>query len=253
MQIPDVLTDLQHWMAPILQRTLRNRDAKGIPLYEKALIEEAHQRIKPSSSLTPEKRLGLYNQQVWYRFFNLLQKDYPALMRIFSPHDFNFLLAEPYLQAHWPTELSLTFLSSKFPTFLSTHYQEEDRRLVLPLAALDEAYHRLNTNLPPALFEMEADLFAFRAALLKHPPEFWIENDFPHIDWGPPRHTLLFYQNDTFHIEPLDPAAFRLLRALLQGASLPNAINALSEQEKASAEPQIFSWFRRWASLGWLL
>lgn len=271
MLTPPALVDLQSWMAELLRRPLRNRDRRGIPIYEGALLEETRKRIKPGPLLPPEKRIGLYNQQVWYRFFNLLQKDYPSLVRIFGEKDFNFQIAEPYLQAHFPIHPSLTLLGSSLPAYLAANYHQPDRKLVLPLAALDEATHRLknSTPLPPlhpdsahgiiglqptlALFELEADFFAFRTELLKHPVAAWSERDFPPLSWSAPHHLLLVHQNDSFHTETLPPAAFRLLSSFQQKASLSDALGTLSDQECQDAEPHLFSWFQRWCSLGWLV
>lgn len=267
---PESLIDLQSWMAQVLRMPLRARDEKKFPVYEGALLQEAKKRIKPSPSLSPEQRLGLYNSQVWYRFFNLVQKDFPSLVRLFGAHDFNSTLAEPYLLSHWPIHASISILGSSLPAHLETHYQEEDARLVIPLAKLDAAYHRLADATPyPALkqdkleasirlqptlelFEMEADLISFRTELLKQPIEAWVDLDFPPIAWSKPKHYLLCHKNNTFHSEELPLPAFRLLRAFQQGATVSIALASLSQPEAKAAAPHLFSWFQRWCSHGWL-
>lgn len=244
-----ILADLQRWMA----HALRHRDG------------EAAARIKPSAALTPDASLQIYQTQVWLRLSNLLQKEYPSLLRLFGPKDFNTLIAKPYLEAHFPTHPSLSLLGADLPAHLTTHYHAPDRRLIVPLTHIDAAYHRLKIvqPLPPlrifdgpiglqptlALFALEADLFAFRNELLRHPPEAWFERDFPSIIWNAPRHILLAYQHDSFHIEELSPAAFQLLSAFQHPTLLADALALLSPE----AAPHLFSWFQRWSAQGWLV
>ncbi len=256
-----MLASLQEWMAQMLRLPIQEHS-------QSPLLLNTRNWIKPSPSLSPEKRIGIYNAQVWYRFFNLLQKDFPSLIRLFGDYDFNFLIAQPYLQAHWPLDSALILLGSKLPAYLTTHYHEEDRRLVLPLAFLDRAYLQIpnQASLPPlqnehgpiclqptlALLEMQADLFSFRKELLKHPAETWLERDFPPISWGPTQYYLLSHQNESFYTEELPLPAFRLLSAFQEKASLKDALGSLSPKECAAAEPHIFSWFQHWRSQGWL-
>jgi hypothetical protein len=264
LRAPDALLDLQLWIGRVLKKPLRKRDENGIPVYEKKLLEEAKERIQAGPLLPSEKRIGLYNQQVWYRFFNLLQKDFPSVVCLFGTKAFNRTIAEPYLLAHWPLHPSLSELGRSLPAYLTKLYLEEDRRLVVPVAALDEAHSRL-ADAPPlpilreedlmkkiclqptvALFAMEADLFSFRGQLLEIPLEEWLDRDFPSIEWGDLSPYVLWHKEGVFRYEKISWPAYRLLRSFEKGSTLEEAIVSLSDQEKADSGEKFFGWFQNW-------
>ncbi len=254
---PDALLDLQRWIGELLKRPLGKR-------YDKKLLAEAKKFIKPGPLLPSEKRIGLYNQQVWYRFFNVLQKDFPSLVILFGAKGFNRTIAEPYLLAHWPRHPSIGELGIALPAYLDKHYLEEDRHLVVPLAALDEAHGRLIDAAPlpllqeeailgkiclqptVALFEMQADLFSFRSQLLEHPLEEWSALDFPSIDWGEMSSYVLWQKEGKFSYEKISWSAYRLLRAFEKSSTIEEALASLSDLEKADSEEKLFGWFQNW-------
>lgn len=270
MTAPLALKDLQDWIVAVLKRPLRDRDAKGIPVYQGELLEEARLRVKPGAFLSPEQRIGLYNSQVWYRFFNLLQKDFPTLLSLFGWRDFNYRIAEPYLLAHWPKHPSLSLLGIHLPDFLEKNYCEADRRLVLPLAKLDEAHQRLadayeaplpsqdaltaKLTLQPtvSLLEMQADLFTFRKEILKYPPEEWLEREFPPIAWGKERPFVLWCKQGIFHFEELPRPAYKILSCFAKGSTVEAALDNLTDGQAEEAAPFLFSWFQSWCEKGWL-
>ncbi len=256
LNAPEALVDLQRWMGQVLKKPVHKQDEQ--------LLKEAKERIQPGPLLPPEKRIGIYNRQVWIRFSNLLEKEFSSVFTIFGSRAFERTIVEPYLLECWPLHPSIAELGRFLPEYLDRNYLEEDRRLVVPLAALDEAHNRLadasplpalheeemmkKISLQPtvALFEMEADLFDFRSKLLDHPAEEWLERDFPKIEWEDLSPYLLWNQEGVFRYEKISWPAYRLLRSFEKGSTIEEALHSLSDQEKADSAEKLFGWFQNW-------
>lgn len=178
--IPPSLLEIQTWFGKMIARPL------GKPA---ANIEKW---ITPGPHLTPQQRLAIYNEQYWLRLFIILQKDYPTLLRLFGPQDFNQLIGEPYLLKYPPRHWSLRFLGSRLPQWIEKDYQEEDKILVSQVAQIEAAFISLfflkDKNL---ILTLNANLFAFREQLLEKEPNYWTEHPFPKIDWGKKRRYLV--------------------------------------------------------------
>lgn len=143
LSVPPSLLEMQQWFAKIVASPIRETGEYRLPLYEKQLSESIEKRISPGPRLSAEQRIGIYNQQYWFRLFVLLQDSYPTLLRLFGHQDFNHLIAEPYLQKYFPDHWSLSFLGSRLPRWIEEEYQEEDKSLILAAAQLDEVHERL--------------------------------------------------------------------------------------------------------------
>ena len=59
----------------------------------------------PGPHLTAQQRIGLYNQQYWFRLFTIMQEQYPTVTRLFGFGSYNREIAEPFLLRfppnHW--------------------------------------------------------------------------------------------------------------------------------------------------------
>ncbi len=259
---PETLLDLQRWFSTLETRPMRESGPYKIPLYPKTLLSQIETRISAGPHLSSAQRIGLYNQQYWWRLFNLLQDRYPALYRLFGAADFNHLLAEPYLLHYPPDDWSLNDLGAHLPQYIHDHYCEEDRPLILPLAYLENIDHLLPyayplPSLQPAdldkpiflqptlaLLSLNADLFSFRNQLLEREPIHWETHDLPSIAPFPEtRHFLLSPDSVP---QPLSPPEFTLLNAFLHGATLTDACSLLSDA------PDISTWFQSWILNGYL-
>jgi hypothetical protein len=259
--VPPSLLELQKWFAAIEKRPHRRKGAFKIPLYDKKTVEQIDKRISPGPKLTAAQRIGIYNQQYWWRFFSLMQDRYPALTRLFGRGGFNRTLVEPYLLKHPPCDWALVNLGSGLPRWIAEEYREEDKPLVLQMALLEEALHRLPFahGLPPlkpeeageklrlqptvALIDLGADLFSFRESLLEKEPKHWEENEFPPLArWEEMRHFAVTL-SDRWEISSTEAV---LLRSFEKGASIEEACSLLGEA------PQIASWFQQWIAKGWL-
>lgn len=182
---PSDLLELQRWFASFVTRPLVTAGPYHLPLYETPLVQDIAHHISPTKRLNSEQRIGIYNQQYWWRLFTLLQIHYPTLVRLFGYADFNASLAEPYFLRYPPTSWILSCLGEKLPAWIEDYYHAEDRSIVLEVARVDEVYERLFRleEGDEIALVCDGDFFAFRKAMLEHPPEHWQTADFPSIQW----------------------------------------------------------------------
>lgn len=264
---PPSLLDLQKWFSGILARPLRTSGEYGLPIYEASTVDSIEQKITPSHRLSAAQRIGIYNQQYWFRLFLLMQECYPTVTRLFGIEDFNLLIVEPYLQKYPPDHWSLDLLGSKLPRWIEEEYREEDKALILSVAQTDEIYERLTLvralpfvkdgnlwektlYLQPfvAVLELEADLFAFREEMLKQEPEYWIENDFPKIDGSRKQDFVVYRDSNEIRSEKISPAQKIFLNAFQTGACIDEALSLIDSKMDDS---KIRNWFQICAERGW--
>ena len=267
MSVPESLLEMQRWVAQIVSLPLRQMGEDGLPIFEKRVSLEVEERISPGPFLTAEQRIGLYNQQYWFRLFIILQEQYPTLTRLFGFTSFNRELAEPYLLHFPPSHWSLSTLGARLSEWIEKEYKEEDKVLVYEAALVDAAYERIfyagsfdpldsedfsraksePLFLQPTvqLLSLHADLFCFRSELLSFEPEHWVGADFPPIQWG----DLHFYTLSKAGIyEEIGSSELILLKAFQKGSTLRAACKNLS----IDVEPFIADWFKKWVQRGWL-
>ena len=267
--IPTSLTEMQIWFANIITARVAETDAANLPIYHLSVIEEIRKRVAPSPSLKSEERVGIYQQQYWWRLLGIMHEIFPTLVRLFGYGAFNHEIAEPYLVSYPPNDWFLSNLGNALPEWLEKNYTEKDLSLVLGLARLDFAYEKLLfTELLPKidaqklpqceeermflqpyvlLFELDVDLFSFRAALLEHPAEHWESNDFPSLDKKRgKRFFILFRHQEKSIYEEISPALQALLARFQQGAKLADLIPLLESSS------EIVESFQLIASRGWL-
>ena len=227
-EVPAAIEELQLWFAQIVTRTFRKTGEFNFPTYPESLVAEIRERITPGPYLSAEQRMGLFNQQYWWRFFVLLQEAFPTLVRLFGYRDFNTLIAEPYLLRYPTNDWFLPNLGQYLVQWLYEAYREEDRALILHVAELDAAHHRLihaeempvpsemseKLYLQPtvALFAFNADFPAFRTKLLEQGVAHWQTADLPTLDNSKGTYYSLLYRTKEGLVhEELEEAQYRLL------------------------------------------
>ncbi|MBS0624467.1 MAG: putative DNA-binding domain-containing protein [Verrucomicrobia bacterium] len=188
MNCPASLLEMQHWIAKILTRPLRKMGEDALPIFDEETGREIDEKLTSGPHLTAQQRIGIYNQQFWFRVFTVLQEQYPTLTRLFGFAAFNREVAEPYLLRYPPNHWILAKFGARLPQWLQEEYNQSDKMLVYEAALVDAAYEN---GTPGQVLSLHADLFAFRAQMLAHEPEHWIHADFPRIEWGPLRHYVL--------------------------------------------------------------
>lgn len=266
-KVPAFLLEMQTWFGKIAKRPLRELDSYRIPLYDEETEKEIGQRISAGPHLSAAQRIGIYNQQYWFRLFAMLQDFYPTLTRLFGPGDFNDLIAEPYLQKYSDLHWSIPRLGLRLPRWIEEEYQDEDRSLILQAARVDDLHERL--SLAPKLpspkitdfwkspfylqpfvsaVSLTGDFFNFREELLKEEPSYWIENDFPKIDGSKKLLFAVYCRGGKIWREEISASQLKLLQAFEKGASLQEACSAIDESAEAGV---VGSWFQNWAARGW--
>jgi Putative DNA-binding domain len=261
------LLDMQTWFAGHITSPILESDADNIPKFPPASIPEIRKRIAPGPSMSSEERLGVYQQQYWWRLINICQEIYPAVLRLFDFEDFNRLIAEPYLLKYPPSDWFLSNIGDALPKWLKIYYKNPDAPLVLGLALLDLAYEKLlfTEILPPLkpesiadcerkklflqpfvfLFSLDADLFAFRSELMKEPVSHWQTNDLPPLEKC--KKYFVLYRSEGVNLyEEISSEFYSLLTRFKKGARLTALIPFLEKYEGLLESFQVM------ASRGWL-
>lgn len=257
---PDLLA-LQRWFSEIETLPIDQSGPYEIPLYGPSLKKAIAKQIADGPHLKGEQRIGIYNQQYWWRLYKTLQNHYPALLRLFGYEAFNNEIAKPYLTQYPPNDWSLHKLGADLPSWLSQNYTDSDASFVHSIAEIDAAYQELSyvqkrpfsgkipkiLHLQPTvkLFHLKADLFSFRKALLEHDPSYWEDHDFPSISKS--AQFFVLFRDGEIHYEEISHTKYTLLKSFQNGSALSSALSLLSPNEYPISE-----WFQKWSSREWL-
>ncbi len=281
---PKSLKSLQEWFAGIISQPLEDGSeiAKNAP-NGRPIAREAARHIAPSPTQKPHERIRIYNQQYWWRLLKNLQEGFPLLVRLFGYHDFNRLIATPYLMRHRPNHWSLNYLGSRLPEWIKENYLQADAQLVYNSASLDEAFTAsfiapqhppinvaqilqeggtdrllsLKLYLQPHIwiFRWNYDLFAFREEMLKEIPEHWSENDFPLLPKERPYSYVLYREkNNLIYWKEISSSQALLLQLFKKGCTVECACESLENENQSIYEEALQNlqdWFQIWTALGW--
>lgn len=277
-KLPSKLKKAQVWFGSIISRPI-DEDSRMDPISPSGqpMEIEACDYIRPSPTLRPAQRIQIYNQQYWWRLLGTMHESFPMVTRLFGYHDFNRLIAIPYLDNYPPNHWSLNEIGSHLSKWVKEHYQESDQKLVYDAAAVDWSFNQsfcakqydpiaasdlplegMKLKLQPHihLFELDYDLFTFRADFLKQEPEYWIENDFPELKKERTYYYTLFRNSDLdIQWMEITPAFYRLLEFLRKEASVDEACQWIEEQGGAlmeEAAKHLQDWFQHAAAHRWL-
>lgn len=281
---PKKMKATQEWFASIIGAPLDpDQTIQEIAPSGNSIEDEACRYIRPSPTLPPHKRIGIYNQQYWWRLFKILQENFPLLNRLFSPYVFNQTVLVPYLIENPPTDWDISRLGSRLPDWILQNYKGSDQWLVYEAARLDLAFvdsfiapHHTPLNLQnflqedqdkmleqilflqPSihLFEWNFDLFSFRQECLAQEPNYWIEHPFPSLSQGKIERFILYrnHQNNNFW-DNVTEGAYFLLQLFQKGASISSLCEAIEDLEiplQKEIETHLQDWLKDWAQWGWL-
>jgi hypothetical protein len=255
-EIPSSLEEMQHWFAHWITAPIAQSEADQIPLFPLDAIPGIRQKIAPSPTLRSEERLGIYQQQYWWRLISVMQDLFPSLVALLDYEEFNRLIAEPYLASHIPQDWFISNIGADLPKWLT-----QQRLPYSELAILDLAYEQLlfadilpsidlskceeeTLYLQPfvLLFELDADLFSYRKQLLQEKKE----SSRKLKKWRKRKYFVLYRLHETNDYEEIQPVFFELLSQLQTGAQLSELIPLLEKCEDVTAV------FQTMASRGWL-
>lgn len=282
LSVPSRLKKTQQWFASIITRAI-DEDSRMNPIAPSGqpMEQESAVYIAPSPTLKPAERIQIYNQQYWWRLLSTLHESFPLVTRLFGYHDFNQLIAVPYLLKYPPNHWSLNCLGDRLPRWVDEEYKNQDKLLISHAASIDwalgdsfvapdEAVEQdlstfsdkpLHLHSSVHLFEMPYDLFQFRAEFLKEDPDYWVEHDFPQLIHEP-EGQLAFYivfrnSQNNVEVEKLSKGEYLVLRQFAAGATVDALCDWLDEQKDANlcseASQKLHLWFQRWIAHQWLV
>lgn len=266
-QVPLSLLETQKWLGDIIIHPLQ-KDNK----LAKHLANDAYCYVSPSLTLTPRERVEIYHQQYWWRLLEIMQENYPSVLRLFGYSDFNDKIAIPFLQRYPSCHFSLSRLGDFLPKFIEEYYQENDQKLVLEMAKIDQMVNfsfacghyplsnitseqllNVSLTLQPHvhLYSAEADFLFFREQFLKNSPEYYSTQPFPELICER-KHAIIFRTlNNIVSWKYLSEPAYKILSMIHNGHSIADSC-AIMEEEQWPVEDDISLWFYEWTSNQWL-
>lgn len=285
------LLDLQrHVAAAIMHPLTRNetmprRRQDGI-----SNASEAAKYIKPNDRLSSFERLEIYNRQYWFRIYSCSEEDFPGLKAVLGTTKFDRLMRD-YLSDCPSQSFTLRNLGSRLESWLMEHpeYLEPRGQLALDMARLEWAHIEAFDGAENPLLDAD-DLAAIneRSHLALQPYLRVLELHYPVEDLLielrsesgssdsssnnasaarktrkvrrvaalAPEHIFLAvhrHENSVYY-KRLDREDYLLLKALLSGASIGDAIDIAFDQS-AIPEEERGRWlqhvFASWSALGW--
>jgi Putative DNA-binding domain len=196
--------------------------------------------------LSAAERIGIYADAYFYRLFECLVEDFPAMLAVLGADNFAALVKE-YLVEHPPTEPSILYAGLYLADFLNDHPFAERWPFIADLARLERAvldvFHA--TNAPALSLETLHTVPSEDWPALKlrtHPAveivhSEWRIADVRHTveqgrEWTNPEHeeasVLVWRQNALVNYRNLEPAERDALLIVAKGASFAAVCEAVA-------------------------
>jgi len=268
---PDMAA-LQAWFGRVISRPLPD-EYPGNPLAISAADErEKADSLLKGGTVSGFNRIGIYNQQYWFRLISLMQGEYACAVHVLSLRKFNNW-AVRYLEAHPPDSPYLTYLDAAFPGYLEAEYHEPDREAVIQAAAYDRAFSkavdapdgdalRASASAPDAMrlclaphatpLQLDWDFATYRAACLGDES---LEERFE-LAPGPSFYMVYRHRDLGLRQDIVTSLAYQVLRELREPALLSEVFDRLLEKlpeaEFTGLESGLADWFKEWVDLGWI-
>lgn len=274
-RVPKSLLEVQKWFGAVISSPLEQEDLiSPVSPSGNSIREEASAFIVPSEGLEPFERIQIYNQQYWWRLLTILQDAFPCVVRLFGYHDFNDLIAVPYLARYPADDWSLNTLGSKLVSWIEEFYHADDKSLVLDAARLDYAYQviffvsdhpRLDATsedfavkplyMQPSVYliNFPYDMVDFRKNLLKNEPEHWITHPFPELKKEAT--FIMIYRSPSGIFKPkfISETESKVLENFQKGMTIDMLCEWIEKQPEAfrkDTEANLQNWFSEWTVMG---
>ncbi len=271
------LEQLQAWFGRAISRPLpAEYPANPLHLSAPEILPEAEQRLRAKGGLDGFGRLGIYNQQYWFRLISVMQSDYACAIHLMGLRPFNDW-AMRYLTAHPPSSPFLAELDAGFHAFLEAGYQGSDREAVLQAVAYERALSKAfdaadGIPLASAGLADPAALLSARLRLAPHLTPLHVDWDFAEyrarcqpdesleqaIRPNPGPADLVVFRDGDLNVmkQPVAAAALAVLLEFRKPASLTEAFGNLEGRlgaaDQAEMEAGLSGWFQEWVAKGWL-
>ncbi len=275
------LSQTQRWFASIVMRPLNGENHMRIVGEDGRELAEIDSVIAPNSKLSAFERLEVYNRQYWFRLFEALDSDFPALIKLVGNRNFR-ALAESYLSDFPSQSYTLRDLGSRMADWLAANPQfaGDFPQAAVDVAKLEWAYvEAFDAAEFPAAKAEELAAAGEEARLRLQPHIRFVElttaideftakaHDSPHARrdkaqrrFGKDRFKPLdvtftvavYRKNDQVAQLPLDAEAVTLLKALGAGKPLGEALEDVFIASSTAADtiaPRVQQWFALWSGL----
>jgi hypothetical protein len=269
------LADLQAWFGAAIANPLPDHyTVNPLAVSSPGLAAPGRERLRTKGDMDGFDRLGVYNEQYWFRLVTVMQSDYTAAIHLMGLKTFNDW-AVRYLTEHPPASPFLADLDAGFPAFLEAGYQEPQREVVLQALAYERALSKAfdapeGYTLASAGLGPEA-LMAERLRLAPHLTPLHIDWDFAEYRGrclgdesleaamdAPMQASadLVIHRDADLRVMKTEApaAALALLRAFPGTLSevFARLEGTLGPADQAVLEREVSGWFRDWAADGWL-
>jgi hypothetical protein len=247
--------------------------------------------IKPNDRLSSFERIEIYNKQYWFRLLDSLYEDFPGLRALLGDAKFHQLTIA-YIDKYPSTSFTLRDLGQHMEKFLAKNpkWAQPHGKFARDLVRLEWAHILAfdGAELPP--LEIDELLDGADPATLKlnlQPYLTLLACEYPVDDFlisvrrrdeprgeasnavaermprartkkakvpQPHKSYLAIHRQDQgVWYKRLDPAAYRILRALQKAETLQKAVERAAVRGKSAKDfPQTLqNWFAQWASFGW--
>ncbi|MCU0233574.1 MAG: DNA-binding domain-containing protein [Thermoanaerobaculales bacterium] len=264
------LERLQRWMQAVVVHPGTVEDAiASTGAAAEIPVESLDRVVRPSRSMSPAERVGVYHGMYLMRMEEALAADYPVTRHQLGDHRFRHLV-RAYVERHPSRSYTLNRLGDHLPQFFLEEPDWPQAAFLHDLARLElamtEAFDEEESPaLGPAELEAVAPeawerarlrpiaalrLLALRHAVIPHLLAYHEDRPAP----APRRRAsrVALYRRD-FAVRrlELDRAQHELLAALCSGAPLGGALSAAAaRQRSARQQDKIFRWFRTWVAEG---
>ncbi len=264
------LERVQRWLQSVIVHPGGVEEALASPEAAADLPPEAlPEVVRPSWSLDPRERVGIYHGMYLLRMIEALEADFPVIRHRLGADAFADLVAA-YVAEYPSRSYTLNRLGDRLPEFLDAHPEIPDHASLADLARFELAVTQVfdEEETPSLAAEHLADLppeswpelrlrpvAAFRLLALRHAvlPDL----EAYHEDRPPPaprrRATFLAVYRRAFRVYhlALSRPEHELLAALARGAPLGEALaTAASRLPAGRREGKVFAWFRSWVAAG---
>jgi len=264
------LDTVQRWMQAVI---VHPGDVEDAIESEEAAAEVSPDRlaalVRPSHSLTPAERVGIYHDMYLLRMVEALEADYPAVRHFLGEEAFERLVTE-YVQGFPSRSYTLNRLGDHLPGFFDDHPDVPHAAFLADLAryelavteAFDEEQSQVLTPDDVKAIAPEAwptarivPIAAFRLLALRHPVAAHLEASRQGAPAPAPRRRrswIAVYRRE-YSVMRLDLSRpqHELLAALAAGRLLGEAVAAAALDVRASRrEGAVFRWFSSWVAAG---
>lgn len=263
------LTRLQRWMQEVVVHPGTVKEAiESEGAIREIPSERLSEVVLPSHSMTSTERVGVYHGMYLMRMEEALETDYPVIRYHLGDHQFGHLVRE-YVQRYPSTSYTLNHLGDHLPQFFLDESEWHEAAFLRDLARLElamtEVFDEEESSVlgseeleavPPEAWE-EARLrpipafrlLAFKYAVIPNLVAYHEDRPSP----GPRRRAtwVALYRRDysVLRLE-LSRAEYDLLRAIVDGTSLGEALATAASSKSPRQQAKIFRWFRTWVSEG---